>query len=70
MVEHNFSKRFLTEIVPKVDWVVVSFATKSLVSKKSFSVKRYWFDNFLTKSGWKVIDNFEIGYEKYIVFSK
>ncbi len=41
MVERNYSKKLLKEIVPLVEKVVVSFATKSLVSKRNFRVRRY-----------------------------
>jgi len=69
MVERDFSKKLLEEIVPLVDRVVVSFATRSLVSKKSFRVKRYWFENFV-KQNFRVISDFELGGERYFVFSK
>ena len=69
MIERNYSKEFLNEIVPFVDRVVVSFATKSLVSKKSFKVKRYWFENFV-KENFNVLEDFELGSERYIVFEK
>ncbi len=70
MVEKNYSKKLLEEIVPLVDKLIVSFATRSLVSRKPFKVKRFWFENFLSKMDWKILDSFEIGSEKYIVFSK
>jgi len=69
MVEKNFSKKLLKEIVPLAEIVVVSFATKSLISKKSFNVKRYWFENFVKEMNWKIEKDFEIGGERYIVFS-
>jgi len=69
MVERDYSKKLLKEIVPLVDKVVVSFATRSLVSKKEFNVKRYWFENFV-KENFKVLDDFELGGERYIVFCK
>ena len=50
MLEKDFSKKLLKEIVPLVDKVVVSFATKSLISKTNFKVKRYWFENFITQA--------------------
>jgi hypothetical protein len=69
MVERNYSKKLLEEIVPLADRVVVSFATRSLVSKKKFNVKRYWFENFV-KENFKILDDFEIGGERYLVFCK
>ncbi|MCK5616889.1 hypothetical protein KAR91_84285 [Candidatus Pacearchaeota archaeon] len=69
MLKRNYSKNLLKEIVPMVDKVVVSFATKSLISKKAFKVKRYWFYNFVEEH-FKILDEFELGTEKYIIFRK
>jgi len=69
MLKRNYSKELLIEITPMVNKVIVSFATKSLISKKAFKVKRYWFYNFV-KENFKVLNEFELGTEKYIVFSK
>lgn len=69
MVEKNYSKKLLREIVPFCEFVVVSFATKSLVSRRSFKAKRYWFENFVNEE-FKVLDLFEFGGEKYFVFCK
>jgi hypothetical protein len=69
MVERDYSKKLLKEIVPLVDRVIVSFATKSLISKKPFKVKRYWFENFV-KETFNVLEDFELGNERYIVFEK
>ncbi len=69
MLERDYSKKLLLEIVPLVDKVVVSFATKSLLAKKSFKIKRYWFENFV-KENFNLLDNFELGGEKYFVFKK
>jgi len=69
MVERNYSKKFLKEIVPLVDLVVVSFATKSLISKKSFNVKRFWFENFV-KENFNLNDDFVLGGERYFIFGR
>ena len=69
MIEKNYSKKLLKEIVPFVDRVVVSFATKSLVKKKSFFVNRNWFYSFI-KDNFKILNDFEIGSERYIVLAK
>ena len=66
MVERNFSKKLLSEIVPLVDKVVVSFATRSLISGKKFNVKRYWFENFV-KEDFNLIEKFELGNELYFI---
>lgn len=68
MVERNSSKKLLEKIVPDSDKVVVSFATRSLISRKPFKVKRYWFENFISDKNWKILDDFELGNERYIVF--
>lgn len=70
MVERNSSKKLLEQIVPISDKVIVSFATRSLISKKPFKVKRYWFENFIKDKGWKILEDFELGNERYIIFRK
>ncbi len=69
MTERNFSKKFLLEIVPLVDEVVVSFATESLIKRQKFKVERYWFENFVSKE-FNLIEKFQLGSERYIVFKK
>lgn len=71
MLERDYSKKLLREIVnlSDVEKVVVSFATKSLVSKKRFKAKRYWFENFV-KEEFNLLENFEMGGEKYFVLGK
>ena len=50
MVESDYSKKFLWDIVPLVDKVVVSFATRSLVKKTKFKVSRGWIMKFIENS--------------------
>jgi len=69
MAEKNYSKKFLKEVAPLVNLVVVSFATRSLISGKKFNVKRYWFENFVNEN-FDVLDDFEVGGERYIFFRK
>ena len=69
MLKKNYSKTLLEEIVPLVDLVVVSFATKSLGSKKRFFVDRKWIKNFIEKN-FELKSSFEEGNEEYILFSK
>jgi len=69
MLKKNYSKKLLEEIVPLVDLVVVSFATKSLGSKKRFFVERKWIKNFIEKN-FELKSSFEEGNEEYILFSK
>ena len=69
MIERDYSKKLLKQIVSLVDKIVVSFATRSLISKKEFKVKRYWFENFI-KENFEVLDDFVLGGERYFVFRK
>ena len=67
MLESNYSKKLLKEIVPLVDRVVISFATRSMIKRKQFLVKRNWILNFIGEN-FQILDDFEIGGEKYISF--
>jgi len=69
MLKRDYSKTFLDEISSLADFFVVSFATKSLISKKKFFVERKWFYGFLEKN-FKVLEKFELGNEEYTIFSK
>ena len=67
MIERDYSKKLLKGIVPLADRVVVSFATKSMIKKEKFKVNRKWIVEFISKN-FGVIDDFEIGNERYVVF--
>ena len=67
MMERDYSKKFLQEITPLAEEVVVSFATQSMIKKKKFKVERHWILNFI-KDNFEILDNFEIGGERYVVF--
>ncbi len=69
MLKRDYSKEFLKEIVPFVDLVVVSFATRSLMKKKKFFVNRSWIKNFI-KENFNFLEEFELGAEEYLIFSK
>ena len=69
MLEKDYSKKFLEEITNIVDVVVVSFATRSLIKREKFKVNRKWILEFISKN-FKLINEFEIGNEKYVIFSK
>ena len=69
MLEKGYSKIFLEEIVNLADKVAISFATRSLIKKTKFKVNRKWLFNLISLK-FKLIDQFEIGNEKYIIFSK
>jgi hypothetical protein len=69
MLEKDYSKKLLLEITPLVDRVVVSFATKSMIKKEKFKVTRKWIIDFI-KENFNIVDDFEIGNERYIIFNK
>src|SRR3989344_2731308 len=69
MLERDYSKKLLKEIAPLAEKVVVSFATQSMIKRKKFKVERHWILNFI-KENFKVLDDFELGGEKYICFEK
>jgi hypothetical protein len=67
ILERDFSKELLREITPLVKKVVISFATRSLIKKTKFRVKRTWILNFI-KENFRTLEDFELGGERYIVF--
>jgi len=69
MLERNYSKKLLREITPLVKKVVISFATRSLIKKTKFRVKRTWILEFIRKN-FRILDDFELGNERYIIFDK
>ncbi len=69
VLERNYSKKLLEEIAPLVDKVVLSFATHSLGKRAKFKVKRNWIIDFI-KDNFFILDEFELGGEKYVVFQK
>ncbi|PJE81397.1 hypothetical protein COU58_02860 [Candidatus Pacearchaeota archaeon CG10_big_fil_rev_8_21_14_0_10_32_42] len=69
VMKRNYSKDLLQRIVPTAEKVVVSFATKSLGSRKKFFVQREWLIKFI-QNNFDVKDDFEIEGERYLIFSK
>jgi hypothetical protein len=69
MLENDFSKTLISEISSLTDRIVVSFATESLIKRKKFHAKRTWFLEFIEKN-YSLMDKFEIGKERYIVFRR
>jgi len=67
MLQKDYSKKLLSEIVPLVDKVVLSFATRSMLKREKFKVNRNWIVNFIYED-FKLLDEFEVGGEKYFVF--
>ena len=68
-IKKDYSKRLISGTVPITDRVVVSFATKSLGNRQSFKAKRNWIVDFI-KENFKIMDDFEIGGERYLIFGK
>lgn len=69
VIERDYSKKLLKEIVPLVDKVVLSFATKSLGKRSNFGAQRNWIKKFI-KEEFKILDDFELGGERYVVFCR
>lgn len=69
MVKRDFSKIFLKRIVPYVDLVVVSWATKTLRKGSKIFATKKWLLEFI-ENNFELNDFFEIGNEKYISFKK
>jgi hypothetical protein len=67
VLKRDYSKELLTEIAPLVDRIVISFATESMVKRMKFKVSRKWILDFVRKN-FCVLDDFEEGGERYIVF--
>jgi len=68
-MERNYSKKLILELAPFVDRFVISFATKSLVKRGNIWVKRTWISNFI-KDNFNLLQDFEIGGERYFIFEK
>lgn len=69
MLERNYSKKLLSEILPLADKVVLSFATESFFKRNKFRADRKWILKFI-KNNFDLTENFELGSEKYFVFKK
>ena len=66
-LKRDYSKELLLEIAPLAEKVVVSFATRSMIKRKRFKAGRNWILDFI-KENFKIVDDFEIAGERYIVF--
>ncbi len=69
MMKRDYSKELLLNLVPLCEKMIVSFATRSMIKKKKFHAQRNWIVDFIKKN-FEVLDDFEIGWERYIVFKK
>jgi hypothetical protein len=68
-LKRDYSKKLILEIAPLVERIVISFATESMIKRKKIKVKRNWIINFLEEN-FNLIDDFELGGERYISFNK
>lgn len=69
IMERDYSKKLLDEIIGLVDKIVLSFPTKSLGKRQRFAAQRKWIMNFI-KDNFNVLDDFEYNGERYICFKK
>lgn len=69
MMERDFSEKLLMELSEITDKIAVSFATRSMIKRTKFKVGRNWIIDFI-KEHFNVAGEFELGDEKYLVFSK
>jgi hypothetical protein len=67
MLKRDYSKKVLKELVPMFDKCVVSWATKSLGDRKKIFATKKWLKEFI-EDNFKVIDEFEVRGENYLVF--
>ena len=67
MIEGDYSKKLLKEIVPLCERVVVSFATKSMIRQDKFKVNRKWIIDFI-KENFELLEDFNMENERYIIF--
>ena len=67
MLQRDYSKKLLLEIASLSEKVVISFAKGSMIKKTRFKANRNWIADFI-KNNFDILDDFEIGSERYIVF--
>lgn len=68
IMKRDYSKKLISELCPLVSKVVVSFPTESMVKRRKFRVSRKWITDYIENS-FEILDEFEIGPERFIVFS-
>jgi len=66
MLERDYSKVLLKELIPLCDKFVISFATKSMIKHDNFKVSRKWIIDFI-KENFELVEDFYLGNERYIV---
>ena len=69
LMERNYSKKLISEISGFAERIVVSFPTESMIKREKIWVKRTWILKFIEKN-FKLLDHFQLGAERYLVFSE
>ena len=69
LMQRDYSKKLINEVAPLSDKITLSFATKSLGNRKKFSAQRNWVLKFI-KENYNILNDFELGGERYIIFKK
>jgi len=69
LLQRDYSKKLISEISGLVERIVVSFPTQSMIKREKIWVKRTWILKFIEKH-FKLLDHFQLGAERYIIFSK
>ncbi|MDD5699573.1 MAG: hypothetical protein PHH00_00030 [Candidatus Nanoarchaeia archaeon] len=68
-LKRDYSKELILDVGKIAERLVLSFPTKSLGSREKFHARRNWIVDFLGNN-FKILDDFEINGERYIVFEK
>ncbi len=68
-LKRDYSMELISDIARVSDRIALSFPTKSLGSRERFHAKRNWIVDFL-KNNFRILDDFEISGERYLVFEK
>ncbi len=69
LLERNYSKKLISEISDLAERIVISFPTETMIKREKIWVKRTWILKFIEKH-FRLLDHFQEGAERYIVFSK
>jgi len=68
-LKRDYSMELILDVAQTAERIVLSFPTKSLGNRERFRAKRSWIVEFL-RDNFNVLDDFELGGERYIIFSK
>jgi len=69
VLKKDYSKKLLLELTPMAEKIVISLATRSMITRKKFDVNRNWIVSFIKKN-FNLIDDFEVGGERYLILTK